>query len=208
MRRPRVRRSLAAMAALMVVGVAATLLVRVAYQPRPHQQARPSPPAASPAPTPTPASGVTRLVPGRLVVPKIRVDAPIEQVTVDGDDDMAPPRKPTNVGWYAPGVTPGQAGDAVIDGHLDWYGMPQAVFYDLDKLRAGDEVDVISQGGVRLRFRVTDSTPVSRTARPAGLFATTGAPRLTLVTCVGDWDASAGQYNQRLLVDASYVGTG
>jgi sortase (surface protein transpeptidase) len=41
-----------------------------------------------------------------------------------------------------------------------------------------------------------------------GVFATTGPARLTLITCVGYWDPRVGQYSQRLLVDASYVGTG
>lgn len=107
----------------------------------------------------------------------------MEQVTVDGDGAMATPQHVTDVGWYALGVAPGQSGDAVIDGHLDWYGVPEAVFYNLNELQPGDEVDVTSQSGLTLRFQVTDSTSVSTTDRPSGLFATTGPPRLTLITC-------------------------
>lgn len=213
MRRSWVRRSLAGLAALILIAGLVTIFLHLGLAPRPHGQTgrrevvtSPTPPAR--AATPNPARGVGRFSPGTLVIPKITVNAPIEQVTVDSHNDMAPPAKPTDVGWYAPGVAPGEAGDAVIDGHLDWYGMPQAVFYNLNRLGAGDEVDVISQGGVRLRFQVTDSTSVSRTAHPAGLFARSGPARLTLITCAGDWNPSVGQYNQRLLVDASFIGTG
>ena len=40
------------------------------------------------------------------------------------------PSKPTDVAWYKPGPAPGEAGDAVIDGHLDWT-TGRAVFWDL-----------------------------------------------------------------------------
>jgi sortase A len=127
---------------------------------------------------------------------------------VDSTNDMAAPAKPSDVGWYSPGVAPGQDGDAVIDGHLDWYGVPKAVFYYLNQLQVGDAVDVVSQSGVKLDFKVTDSTSVSRTSHPVGLFATTGSPRVTLITCAGDWNPNAGEYDQRLLVDAAFVGVG
>lgn len=212
MRRSWVRRSLAGAAALILVAALVTVFLHLELQPRPHQQARRPSTAPTSAPArsaPTPAATRTpALMPGTLTIPKIGVNAPIEQVTVDRNNDMAPPKKWSDVGWYAPGVVPGQSGDAVIDGHLDWYGVPKAVFYNLKQLRAGDEVDVIDQSGAKLRFKVTDSTSVGASAHPAGLFAKTGPARLTLITCDGSWDQKAGQYTQRLLVDASYVGTG
>lgn len=210
MKRPWVRRSLAGLAALVVLVVLVTVVVRLELRPRPHQQtgrSQVTTPAA-PTATPTASPAAQRLTPGTLLIPKIGVRAIIEQVTVDRNNDMAAPRKPVDVGWYSPGVAPGQNGDAVIDGHLDWYGMPKAVFYNLDQLQSGDEVDVISQSGVRLRFTVSGSTLVASTAHPAGLFAPTGPPRLTLITCAGDWDPSTGQYGKRLLVDATFAGVG
>lgn len=199
-----------ALAVALAVVVAAILHVEL----QPRQQ----PQRGAVAGTPAPSSGslpkgtkpgepvAQRLIPGTLVIPKINVRAVIEQVTVDSNDDMAAPRKPSDVGWYSPGVAPGQSGDAVIDGHLDWYGVPKAVFYYLYELRVGDQIEVVSQGGQQLDFKVTDSTNVSRNAHVAGLFANTGAPRLTLITCSGDWNPSISQYNQRLLVDAVFTG--
>lgn len=204
------RRSLVGLAGLIVVAVVATTFVRVEFLPLHHRPGKrgatsSGAPRASTTPSAVPA-GV--LMPGTLVIPKIGVNATVEAVTVDANDDMAVPKKPVDVGWYSPGVVPGQPGDAVIDGHLDWYGVPKAVFYSLDQLKAGDEVDVLDQNGAKLRFTVTDSSLVAATSHPAGLFATTGSARLTLITCAGDWNPSTGQYGQRLLVNASYAGTG
>jgi LPXTG-site transpeptidase (sortase) family protein len=157
---------------------------------------------ATPAPvtvTPTP---VPRHLPGRLTIPRIQVDAPIESVAVDRNGNMDVPSKPTNVAWYAPGPAPGEQGDAVIDGHLDWTTGP-AVFWNLAKLRAGDEIDVTSQDGRLLRFRVTDLQSVAYNSHPTGLFAPTGPSRLSLITCAGAWDAGTRNYAQRLIVNAS-----
>jgi len=49
---------------------------------------------------------------------------------------MAVPSVPSHVAWYSPGPAPGEPGDAVIDGHLDWTTGP-AVFWNLGKLHAG-----------------------------------------------------------------------
>jgi LPXTG-site transpeptidase (sortase) family protein len=154
------------------------------------------------SPSPNPA----RLIPATLEIPEIGVDATVEEVSVTSQNAMGVPKKPMDVGWYSPGPAPGQDGDAVIDGHLDWYGVPEAVFYNLGKLTAGDEIDVVAQNGTKLRFQVTSESSVSATSQPPGLFSTTGSPRLTLITCAGTWDASSSQYTQRLLVNASYIG--
>lgn len=209
MKGPWLRRSLVGFTALLVVAVLLAALVRVGFrqshQPGRNQTGTATP--SAPAPKATPNLAAERLTPATLLIPKIGVRATVEQLTVDGNGDMASPQNVNDVGWYAPGVAPGQNGDAVVDGHLNWYGVPQAVFFNLNQLQPGDQVDIISQG-VTLRFQVTNSTSVSRTARPAGLFATTGPPRLTLITCAGDWNTGAGEYDQRLLVEAEYVGKG
>lgn len=154
-----------------------------------------------PAPTPFP-----RQIPATLVIPAIGVDATIEQVTVTGGGAIGVPQRWQEVSWYSPGVAPGQNGDAVIDGHLDWCGIPQAVFYRLAQLKAGDQIDVVTEQGTTLRFQVTSLASVPNSDRPAGLFATSGPPRLSLITGAGSWDRGTSEYTRRLIVDAAHGG--
>lgn len=179
---------LAALAALALVGCGAS---------------EASPASRSAGEQPVPAAG-GRHLPTTLQIDAIGVRAPVEQVGVDGNGNMAIPADPHDVGWYAPGAAPGQPGNAVIDGHLDWYGMPQGPFYRLDALRPGDEVDVQASDGTTLVFQVSGpATSVPADARPSGLFSTTGSPSLTLITCGGQWDASKHTYTERRLVNAA-----
>jgi len=72
-------------------------------------------PQAAPAPAAAPHSA-----PVRLVIPRLGVDAAVERVATDVRGAMDVPRDYRDAAWYAPGVAPGDGGDAVIDGHLDW----------------------------------------------------------------------------------------
>ncbi|MFZ0216649.1 MAG: class F sortase [Candidatus Dormiibacterota bacterium] len=161
-------------------------------------------PAQAP-PTPVPVSSASN----RLRIPRISVDAAVEAVGVDPQGDMAVPARPDDVGWYQPGVRPGQPGDAVVDGHLDWTTGP-AVFWQLKELQPGDEIFVTLAGDPTLRFVVSKSFSVPYTARPDsfGLFSRSGSPTLSLITCDGAWDATNHVYQQRLVVDADLSGGG
>src|SRR5207248_920301 len=83
-------------------------------------------------------------------------------------------------------------------GHLGLPGQP-AVFRSLNLLRAGDEVHVIWPDGRTLDFRVTSSETVDANAHPAGLFARSGAARLSLITCAGEWVNALATYTDRLI---------
>jgi sortase (surface protein transpeptidase) len=156
--------------------------------------------SVQPVAQPTVAA-VSTHAPATLLIPEIGVEAAAEPVGVDSSGNMGVPSKPEHVGWYEPGPAPGAPGDAVIDGHLNWY-TGRAAFENLQKLRQGAEIDVIARDGATLRFVVTDSRTVAYTDHPAGLFATTGSPRLSLITCGGAWDKSKGTYLERLVVNA------
>jgi sortase (surface protein transpeptidase) len=137
----------------------------------------------------------------RLVIPRIGVDALIQSVGRDSRGAMASPTGLDVVGWYRHGPSPGQAGDAVIDGHFGLPAQP-AVFRDLRLLRPGDAVHVIWPDGRTVAFQVTTSETVAATAHPAGLFARNGPARISLITCGGEWDQSLATYTDRLIVTA------
>jgi hypothetical protein len=134
-------------------------------------------------------------------IPAAGVDAEIEPVFVDGRGNMAVPSRSDRVGWYAGGPSPGSPGDAVLDGHLDT-AAGSAVFGELHRLKAGDQLIVDWSGGRTYTFIVESVRLYSFDAHPDGLFAADGPTRLSLITCAGPWDARLGTYRQRLVVDA------
>lgn len=155
------------------------------------------------APTSAPllATEKARSLAWRLVIPRIGVDAAIEAVGLDQAGAMAAPGSLDGVGWFKQGPFPGQAGDAVIAGH---FGLPRvpAVFRDLQLLHTGDVIRVISPDGKSTDFRVVEAGTVPLDAHPAGVFARTGSPRLSLITCAGTWIQSERTYSERLIVTA------
>lgn len=148
-----------------------------------------------------PAAASVPSAPERLRVPSLGVDAAVEPVGLTGQGDMDVPHDPRDVGWYADGPQPGQAGDAVIDGHLDSVDGP-AVFWRLGHVRPGDALQVTDGSGRTLPFRVSRVTSHDADQPPPpDLFSSVGQPRLSLITCAGDWDGS--EYSQRLVVEAT-----
>jgi LPXTG-site transpeptidase (sortase) family protein len=126
-------------------------------------------------------------------------------VGIAKDGSMAVTNESYTVGWYKLGTAPGDPGDAVITGHLDWYDTSHAVFFNLKDLRAGDEIDVQRLDGVTKHFRVTSVATVAYNASVPGLFVGGGPSRLSLITCGGPWDARKGEYLQRVIVDSALV---
>jgi LPXTG-site transpeptidase (sortase) family protein len=140
--------------------------------------------------------------PTRLLIDRISVDAKIEHVGLDQNRNLGTPNDYRDVAWYSLGPAPGQPGNALINGHVNWW-TGSAVFTRLAQLRLGDEVVVVRGDGVRLRFRVTGSTVVVAGARVASLFAPSTVATLTLITCSGAWDPHIQSDTHRLLVSAT-----
>ncbi|WP_433020244.1 class F sortase [Kribbella sp. CA-294648] len=126
-------------------------------------------------------------VPERVVIGRLGVVAPVVAVGLDAGA-LTPPSNPRNVGWWSGGVRPGALrGTAVITGHTVHAG--GGAFDELERLRAGDRIEVSTSRGV-LNYRVAGVStyrkqPLAR--RAAELFDQSGPGRLVLVTCE-DWN--------------------
>jgi sortase (surface protein transpeptidase) len=145
----------------------------------------------------------TNADPVRLLIPIIGINAPIEDVGVTPDNDLAvPARNPwVDVGWYGSGPRPGEQGSAVIDGHLDRPGGSPAVFWRLQDLHMGNEVMVIDASGKTLRFHVTGTAFYSPQEAPIQeIFGNETGAYLNLITCAGDWIPSQHQTSLRFVV--------
>ena len=122
-------------------------------------------------------------------------------LSTDGTGEMAVPSNFTDVGWYMEGVRPGMHGSAVMAGHYNGKGIPEAVFYDLDTLQVGDEVVIMSAERVENIFYVTRVETYDYDADTTDVFITTdGKARLNLITCGGEWLPEEKAYNKRTVV--------
>jgi LPXTG-site transpeptidase (sortase) family protein len=154
--------------------------------------------------TPNSAKPATKPFPVRLVISRIGVDATIESRGLDAGRNMLTPKDYHDVAWYNLGPRPGEPGNALLNGHVDWW-TGAAVFTRLSELRAGDMLTVVREDGTRLSFKVTGRQVVKAGARVASLFAPSKVASLTLITCTGPWDASILSATHRLLVSAVLV---
>jgi LPXTG-site transpeptidase (sortase) family protein len=149
-------------------------------------------------------ASTTPLIPVRLQIPSIGVNAKVEQVGKKDDGSMGTPTTFNDVGWYAPGSAPGQAGNAVIDGHVNNALTTAGVFQHLSQIVLGDTITVLNASGTKMDFVVTNVEEVAAdTAPAASIFATTGPSQLVLITCDGAWVQSAKSFDKRLVVFAS-----
>ena len=146
------------------------------------------------------------LLPVRLVIPAIEINASVESVGIRSDSDLATPAHHPweDVGWYDLGPFPSERGSAVIDGHLDRPGGYPAVFWRLRDIQVGDDVQVIGSAGKALHFRVTRIAYYPADQAPLqDIFGNLGGRYLNLITCAGDWIPNQHQTTLRLVVYTS-----
>ncbi len=160
-------------------------------------------PTPTEPPTATPDAFARLGVPIRLEVPSIGVSAIVEQVGITRDRAMGVPSTWDRVAWFKLGFRPGEAGNAVMAGHLDTSSGGPAVFWNLDKLAPGDEVIVHYSNGDRLVFVVQGSAVYDYDASGPSIeqiFGPAQTANLNLITCNGAWDRGRATYTKRLVV--------
>jgi LPXTG-site transpeptidase (sortase) family protein len=187
----------------------------------PIQAIRPSPiPEATPTPEPPPPSSAPV---ARLVIPKIKVDAPVKTYGLDADLSMPAPTSPTEVAWYdfskiAPPYSgppiylpgdrsffPGFGGNAVFAGHVDYHNYGPAVFWRLGELNQGDEIDVRLEDGTNYRYLVVTVQTFSADSAPVGdITGRTDHEVITIITCdsTSSFNPSTREYAGRVVVRA------
>ena len=149
-------------------------------------------------------------VPTRLAVPRLKINAPVEEVGLAKDGTVQTPTldEPNLTGWYKYGPTPGQKGPAVILGHVDTAKTGPAVFYKLRQLKAGDKVTVTRKDGSSADFSVQKLKDVSKQQFPSKqVYGDISYAGLRLITCGGAFDKSKGSYEDNTIVFAKLTGT-
>ena len=153
-------------------------------------------------PNPTP---VADPAPVGLHIPAIGVNVTtVMDLAVDdsGEVEVPPVEDPMRLGWYAPGVTPGEPGPHVMLGHVNGGGQ-DGVFARLDELRPGDDIHVPTATGTHT-YLVDRVQTVPKAEFPtADVYGDTDGPTLRLITCGGQWDPAANSYRDQIIVFAT-----
>ncbi|MCK5122725.1 MAG: sortase [Candidatus Pacebacteria bacterium] len=145
-------------------------------------------------------------LPQKLEIPKLGINTRIQDVGLDANQKMKTPSNNTDVAWFNLGPKPGEIGSAVIVGHLDTKSSQPAVFWDLHKLKAGDDVFVIDGENNKKRFQVIFSEKYgTETAPMEKIFGADDGIYLNLITCGGVWDKAKNNYSERVVVFTEYV---
>ncbi|MDE1975509.1 MAG: class F sortase [Patescibacteria group bacterium] len=159
---------------------------------------------ATAAETKVPAS-ILASYPSKLAIPAIGVKAPFEDVGITARGSIGTPDNFTSVAWYDHSAIPGKEGTAIIDGHVD-NGLGMAgVFKNLYRTKVGDTIEVVTRGGKKLTFKVTNVASYGYRDLPS--YVLTGpvgavGSYIELITCEGTWLPEGRTYDQRLVVTA------
>lgn len=152
---------------------------------------------------------MSRSVPVSVSIPAIGVHARIISLGLDANGGVAVPplSKPFLTSWFDRGPAPGQAGSAVLLGHVDAAGVGPAVFYRLGDLAPGNTISITRQDGKTAIFRVTSVGLYSQNDFPSGrVYQDTQVPSLRLITCGGAFDWNTHLYLDRTIVWATFAG--
>ncbi|MEH0823592.1 MULTISPECIES: class F sortase [unclassified Micromonospora] len=181
--------------------------------PQPRAQSAPQTPAHSDVPrqgrdgaAQAAPAALSRSAPSTISIPRIGVDAEIMSLGTnpDGTVQVPPLDQAQRAGWYSPGVSPGEAGNAVIVGHVDSAKLGPAVFFKLGALQPGDTITVTRADGVKATFAVDEVRSYPKASFPAELvYGPNDKPALRVVTCGGQFDQAAGSYPDNVVVSAT-----
>lgn len=140
------------------------------------------------------------ITPALIEIPAIDAQAKVIPVGQTADGNMEAPQSIYEIGWYEPGTKPGEKGNAVLAGHVDGLSQP-GTFYNLKKLEPGDEIYITGTDGKKLVYTVREKKSYPPEDAPIQeIFGGDSESRLNLITCTGDFDASTGDYEERLVI--------
>jgi len=135
---------------------------------------------------------------GRLVIPRIGVDAPFEERGMDEYGVMQDPSGREKVGWYNFMPLPNEGKNVFLAGHLQYGGSP-AVFWNLGQLEAGDEV-IIWAGGVEFHYVIVSKEYRTKADSIHSVTDPVDTEVVTLMTCAGEFVPAANDFSHRWIL--------
>ena len=151
---------------------------------------------------------LSRSTPMQLAVPSIGLSAPLLGLGMDsrGAPELPPFSEPRTAGWLRDSVTPGEAGTAVLIGHVDTRSGP-AVMWNLSAVKPGALVEVSRLDGTTAVFTVDRLKSYAKAAFPAALvYGQTPDAELRIITCGGGFDRARQEYTGNVVLFAHLSG--
>lgn len=160
-------------------------------------------PSPEPTSTPDPYARQSEAGEWTIEIPRIDLVAPIITVGWESDGAIGAPDDPDVVGWFKGGAYPGDAGNAILDGHRDWWDGPRpAIFWDLDKVASGARIFIYDDGDTHIYQVFRNVTYPYDDPDALATIEQTDEPIITLITCSGVYDSVTGNYGHRTILQA------
>jgi len=174
--------------------------------PTPPPPPAPTPePLAEPTPVPAPAAvspdfvlSKEEFLSGRLYIPRIDVVAGFEERGMDDYGVMDDPSGRDKVAWYNFMSLPNEGSNVFLAGHLQFGGSP-AVFWNLGKLEAGDQV-VIWAAGVEFHYSIVSKDYQTKADSIHSVTDPVDQEVVTLMTCAGQFIPEINDYSHRWIL--------
>lgn len=146
------------------------------------------------------------MTPVQLIIPEAAVDAVVEIGIITPDGVMQNPSGSWVVAWYDALGAPGLNDNVVMAGHLDYWDVGPAVFWNLPDLGSGSPMTLVMDDGEQIDYELASSRlyNVREELTPeviqSDVTGPTGQETLTLITCGGEFDPVTGEYLYRQVV--------
>ncbi len=147
-------------------------------------------------------------LPVHLKIPSANIDADFSApLGLAAGGEIEVPTDYESVAYYKNGPTPGEAGPAVVLGHVDSVDGP-AAFFSLGQTKVGDEILVERADGTVATFAITELERNKQSSFPTvKVYGDVDHAGLRLITCTGVYDHDQLRYSHNLIVYAKLVST-
>ena len=149
------------------------------------------------------------MAPASITIPDAGVDnAFIEQTPIE-NGVMLDPSGPWVVGWYPETGLAGSEDNCVMSGHVDYWDVGPAIFWEVVNLNEGAQMIVAGENGSTYTYelewieRVQTATLTQEQLN--SMVGRTDYAALTIITCGGEFDYDIGEYLERDILRAQLV---
>jgi sortase A len=167
-----------------------------------------APSSVKPKPQTIASYNVSATDPKYIAIPAINItNTPILKLGLTKTGQINVPDNIYETGWYDGSSEPGQAGAMFIYGHVSSW-QANGIFYNLKKLKAGDQVTIVRGDNKTYIYQVVstkiyayNNVDMNQVLAPVD----SSKPGLNLMTCTGQVIKGTSEFNERLVVFTSLV---